>query len=683
MTSHRHAEQSAGTLLAAACHYVSLGYRIMAAASGSKVPATAHGLLDATTDPEVLVRWWHRHPERNVAIVTGPEVVVIDVDGQDNHWPGDPFQMADLMTAAIAVTPRGGRHYYFRGAPLWRCSAGKLAPGVDVRAKGGYVIAPPSRLHTGGQYRWLPGHELPPVTELPPVPVWLSNLLDRVSGSRAGKPLTLPTEDTTDLIPAGQRNAVLTSIAGAMRRRGLGADAITAALLIDNAHRCRPPLPEAEVRRIAASVARYAPAPDVSPLFLHGVGSEADSAPPAEPTQPAWPTLHPDAWHGLAGDIVRAIAPATEADPVAILIQLLAAFGSLVGRNSFVRVEADLHFPTLFAVLVGDSAKARKGTSWTWVRSLLAEVEPVWADVCIASGLSSGEGVIWHVRDATESDPGVADKRLFIIEPEFAAVLRHSERQGNILTAVLRQAWDGARLRTMTRHHPATATGAHLAVVGHITEAELRRYLHATETANGFANRFLWLCVRRSQLLPRGGRPQQLEQFVIPLRQAYRKAQQPREIDLTPEADALWRENYARLSTAQPGMAGALLARSEAQTLRLALLYALLDSADAIQQPHLAAALAVRDYVAQSVTRLFGDTTGDDLADAILQALRDANGGLRQCDLNNLFGGHRSSARIQTALQALRRTGLIVSQKMQTNGRAALVWKLAPAEEAE
>ena len=98
-------------------------------------------------------------------------------------------------------------------------------------------------------------------------------------------------------------------------------------------------------------------------------------------------------FHGLAGDIVRLIAPHTEADPVALLVQLLAAFGSALGRTAYFTAEADRHFANLFIVLVGVSSKGRKGTSWGHIRRLMQLAEPNWEMNCLQSGLSSGEGL--------------------------------------------------------------------------------------------------------------------------------------------------------------------------------------------------------------------------------------------------------------------------------------------------
>src|SRR5262249_58645497 len=130
----------------------------------------------------------------------------------------------------------------------------------------------------------------------------------------------------------------------------------------------------------------------------------------------------------------------------------------------------DTHYLNEFVVLVGKTAKGRKGTSWSHVERLLLAAEEQWARERIQSGLSSGEGLIWHVRDPimkrerikergepvryeeVEADPGIADKRLCVVEPELANVLKQTERQGNTLSPVLRQAWDGSDLRSMTKN---------------------------------------------------------------------------------------------------------------------------------------------------------------------------------------------------------------------------------------
>jgi hypothetical protein len=126
------------------------------------------------------------------------------------------------------------------------------------------------------------------------------------------------------------------------------------------------------------------------------------------------------------------------------------------------------------------------------------------------SGLSTGEGLIKQVCDPQlnkhgEEVGGVKDKRLLIVEPEFARVLKVGERDAATLPSILRDAWDRGDLQTLTKESPLRATAAHISLITHITEEELRRALSDTNRSNGFANRFLWVCVRRSKALPRGG----------------------------------------------------------------------------------------------------------------------------------------------------------------------------------
>jgi hypothetical protein len=141
------------------------------------------------------------------------------------------------------------------------------------------------------------------------------------------------------------------------------------------------------------------------------------------PVPDGWPPPPAQAaYHGLAGEIVQAIAPETEADPVAILSQLLVAFGAAAGRGAWFQVEATLHHPNEFLVLIGDSARARKGSSWDHVHRLITGADPA-ITARILTGLSSGEGLIHSVRDPAGQDPGASDRRLLVIEPEFVRVL--------------------------------------------------------------------------------------------------------------------------------------------------------------------------------------------------------------------------------------------------------------------
>jgi hypothetical protein len=281
--------------------------------------------------------------------------------------------------------------------------------------------------------------------------------------------------------------------------------------------------------------------------------------------------------------------------------------------------------------------------------------------------------VVGH--EVVQVDAGEPDKRILIIEPEFAVTLKVIAREGNILSGLIRQAWDSGDLGTLTKQSPLRATGAHVSVIGHITEEELRRYLTETERANGFANRFLWLNVRRSKLLPRGAPVPDalLTGFLPELRDVVAQARAIETLARDEAAEALWAEVYPTLSAEEPGLVGAILNRAEAQVLRLSTLYALLDRAPAIGVPHLRAALAVWDYAAASARRIFGPRLGVPLADVILEALR-TQGPLSATAISALFARHRSAEEIHHALALLDRLGRARPATRATRGRPATHW---------
>ena len=381
-----------------------------------------------------------------------------------------------------------------------------------------------------------------------------------------------------------------------------------------------------------------------------GVAGEADR----------WPTLPASALFGLAGDIVRTIEPHSEADPAAILIQLLAAVGNLIGAELHCIVESTRHALILFAVLVGETSKGRKGTSWGPVQRLCSLVDAKWVCDRVTNGLSSAEGLISEVRDDAES----TERRLLVIQPEFAGVLRIMAREGNNLSPTLRETWDSGNLRTLVKNNPLRATGAHISIIGHVTRSELLRYLSDTEAHNGFANRLLWCCVKRSKYLPEGGSVPQAKMVELANRLKFivewARSKEDAEIRRDEAARGLWAAVYPRLSNGLPGLLGAATSRAEAQVLRLSAIYAVLDRSVVVRVEHLKAALAVWDYCFASARFIFGDKTGDPVADRIREALTDAGDtGLTRTQIRDLLGRHASADRIAQALAQLQQRWLV------------------------
>jgi len=408
---------------------------------------------------------------------------------------------------------------------------------------------------------------------------------------------------------------------------------------------------------------------------------------PLRPPSDDWPTPpRAAAFTGLAGEIVSAIEPHSESDPLAVLTQLLVCFGSVIGRGAHYAVEATKHHGNEFLLLVGPTAKGRKGTAWDHVHRLFAQLDSEWATQRIVSGLSSGEGLIWSVRDPETArgrgrGPEVreqTDERLLVLETEFASVLKTVVRDGNTLSPVVRCAWDAKPLQALTKNSPARATNAHVAIVGHIPADELVKLLTATEAANGFLNRYIVCLVRRSKLLPDGGRIDLVddwEPLLSKLRAAVQTARQAGRLTFDEAARRRWWDLYATLSEPEDGLAGTICARAEAHVVRLALLYALLDEAQQIQLSHLEAALALWDYAERSAHWVFGDSLGDPLADEIYRALLEEPDGLTRSQVRDLFSRNRRSKDIGQALQQLAASGRIHAERHHQRGRPAELWR--------
>jgi hypothetical protein len=270
LTLHRTA------LLESALHYARRGWPVFPVYSitdgrcscghecgrnAGKHPRTEHGLLDATTDLARIRSWWAMWPDANVGIPTGAQTfIVLDVDPEksgDVSLAALIAQHGPLPATVEACTGGGGRHLCFQhpGGTI-RNSASMLGPGLDLRGDGGYIVAAPSRHRSGRWYEWeLSSH--PDEVPLAPLPAWLLARLTAGSNGNGAGPRADPVDE---IIPEGSRNATLASLAGTMRRRGMTVEEIVDALRSVNQRRCVPPLGDDELRQIAHSIGRYAPA---------------------------------------------------------------------------------------------------------------------------------------------------------------------------------------------------------------------------------------------------------------------------------------------------------------------------------------------------------------------------------------------------------------------------------------
>lgn len=448
--------------------------------------------------------------------------------------------------------------------------------------------------------------------------------------------------------------------------------------------------------------------PKQPPMTYDEAANIASGREPIPQSASRWPdAMKSAAFYGLAGDFVRLVLPETESDPHALLVTFLQGIGCILGRTAYYQVEATRHHGNLFAVLVGNSAKARKGTATGRVLDILKRIDGKFIATRKRGGLSSGEGLIQAVRDPREEevrqrdetdgsakkarlqnvtvDSGEPDKRLLVIESEFASVLQACGREGNTLSAVLRDAWDGSPLRVLARSNKDSCAEPHISLLGNITAEELQRFLTSTDRANGFGNRILWVCVKRSKLLPHGGNPldaDKVADLVIRIREVVQAAESVGRVQFDDETAAAWNRVYRELAKESPGLFGTMTARAEAQCVRLAMLYAVLDRSPSIRMAHLEAAIEVWRYCEDSVRHIFGEATGDETVDAIHAMLKSSIAGMTQTEINRAFGNHKTAAELTRALTLLESSGRIACEQVKTKGAPRTVWCVPGASDA-
>jgi hypothetical protein len=396
---------------------------------------------------------------------------------------------------------------------------------------------------------------------------------------------------------------------------------------------------------------------------------------------------------GLVGRVVEAYAPHTEASATSIAAHFITALGNAVGPSPYFTVGETIHRMNEFLLIVGKSSRARKGDAKNIALRPLQAADPEWA-ANVAGGLSSSEGLLYHVRDRIEKpnaegelvvvDEGAQDKRALLIETEFVNVLKQFERTGNTLSALLRDAWDGKDvLRSLTKNQPLKATHALISLIAHTTAEDLHTYLSSTDAANGFGNRFLMIETDRVRSLPN---PERIPSTVFnallaQVRTTLEFARTVTEMRRTQQAARLWEDTYPKLTEDHPGLLGSLLARSEAHVARLSSLYSLLSRSSEIDVEHIESALAFWDVCETSVRRIFADRTGNVIADNIKEGLLPG----QEVTLTELRGSivpkNIAAGRLRDAVELLVRLGEVKVEKRVTEGRSANVLRRIVPEE--
>ena len=728
--------------------YISMGWAVLPCSNKTKAPLTPHGFKDASTDWKHVEAWHRQFPGCAWGTSTSAERAALDVDVRHNghlHLEKLEAEFGKLPPSWKTKTGGGGFHHWLRCPPGTKCMSiaksdtNPKADSITLKADGGMVIIPPSRIaipeHEGRAYAW----EVRPWEEqLAEAPAWLfrkpMTSKATATASPEADPWVVKEPCSDDLSshpgsPEGERRKILCQLVGVHLARG-DSEASIMALAKAWSEKCKPPfdewkkhveglfrrevgkskelfpsLPDAEEKKRVeeglsaekqmeaeaeepASCSRSEQEAEQEASSEQEVNheQEADNQQEAYP-EPAFPTLPPEAYHGLFGEMLKAVEPETEADPAGILLGWLTCFGNIVGRGAWVEVGPRRHHPALYVGIVGKTSDA-KGDSWAVSLYPFKQIEPNWASTCIANGVGSGEGLVERVaNDLTMMDgngkaqviPGASDKRCLLRLSELSRCFKLSRRENATLSENLREGWDGEPIHVLNRKGNALDTSEYtFSLLGDITPGVLCKLMKGgTEALDGFANRYLWAWVRSRRSLPMGGNILVLKPFLERLRSGLEKAKQAAKVWFDADAQKRWEEVYPSLKVSGDDVPHTDRARPYA--LRMALLYALVEGSVVIRLEHLQAALALWSYCRASAKLIFGgqqtaeandDAEPDPLWLRLLNAIMKAPG-ISRSGLREVAGHKEPVEEIEAALGYLERSGMAYRKQVKPKGRGA------------
>ena len=410
---------------------------------------------------------------------------------------------------------------------------------------------------------------------------------------------------SNDKIVKGGRNNYLTKVCGRLNRSGMTHEAIKASLLVENKSKLEVPLDDEEVKSICRSICKYESEDPIIPSFII--------------EKPIENEYYKKLCKNAMTDFIDKVSPHSESSIMGMVFSFLTVFGNMLGRHVFHKVEGDKHYCNLFICLVGGTSTGRKGTSWGRVRSIFELVDSTWIKNNIKGGLYTGEGLIFAVRNPKPNknkkkpniDEGVKDKRLLALQTEFSSVLNLSKGESNIISTVLRDAWDGGVLTTLIKNKREIATNAHISIIGHITPSELRSSISKSDLSNGFANRFLWVYVEMTKELPFGGELDEkiLEPIAEEIKDIIEWVKSVKLLEMVWDDDAkqTWIDAYSDLVKDFDGVLGNVTSRAAPQVLRLTMILAVLDKDNKMKKRHLEMALLLWKYSLKSADYVFGN----------------------------------------------------------------------------
>lgn len=407
---------------------------------------------------------------------------------------------------------------------------------------------------------------------------------------------------------------------------------------------------------------------------FEGYDHPEDVAPPHRNA----PQPDPECLYGLIGEVARAGSDGTETNAYAIAANFMAYLSCAVGRGVYLPIGNTRHHARLFCLHIGRSGRGRKGDAVSLVLRIdeaLRTMDDAFAPQVHRGGLSTREGLAALIHDGyrqgRQEVPAIEDKRLWVVESEFANVLHQGRRDGNTLSSALRDCWDGVDLKPATKSNRVFASNPHVCLSGAISPSELTGLMNARELTNGFANRFLMIWAERTRMLPF---PKEtplatverlaLETLeVLTFVRADRHGDRnPLRMDLSPQAQWRYGQLYRGELNDDPGdgVIGSLLERRAPMLLRLAMLMALTDLQTRIDAQHIDAAMAWVRHATASIRFVFVSAADEaklaqvlELSNRMLAFLRERGQATRSQISSECFRGKVPKKLIDASLEHL------------------------------
>jgi hypothetical protein len=382
----------------------------------------------------------------------------------------------------------------------------------------------------------------------------------------------------------------------------------------------------------------------------------------SEQTPDVWPgggALSADpAFTGPLGEYAQIAASLAEADPYAVLITTLVAVAAVSGPQPYIRTGDTIQPPVLFALLVAETPKANRGSSWRLTRQLLeVAAPPGWGQVM--QGLSSQAGLTGALDLRHRSARQDSVRCLLVHEPTFARLLALSRKPSSPLPWLLRNAWDGQPLDPV--RHPSVRH--HIGLVAHVTLEQLRAQTSLTDASASFLGRFLFVRVRRPlPVLDEGAVPSgvtaRIGGLLAPRLDRARSSGRMRRGS---ETTSYWFRKYGEIAADDPGgLLGIAVARAAWFVTRLSLVYAIADGEDEIRRRHVEAALSVWRYCRESAAWALGGQAADSLEQRLLEVISQAGAdGISLTGQSAALGRNLPAGRIAAARSFLEERGLI------------------------